>query len=175
MERNIHIQSIGLSAGGIVVYGLGSILSVAMAVVGGMMMLATGLLSWGLRLRLLRQRSGAAPGMLFISREGIEAILPDNSGVTLKWLQIEATRIVFQRPLPFSHSTACNERGISLKSPGGKTICLTEELSGYGELLDILDDLGIPLVSAYSRAIGIQGGHSDWRHRLEYHVRRARN
>jgi hypothetical protein len=149
-----------------------------MAIVGGMMMLVSGLLSWGIRLRLLRLRSSSTPGMLFISREGIEAILPDNSGVSLKWLHIEATRIVFQRAHFFrklTHSPGFHERGISLRAPGGQTICLTEELSGYGELLDILDDLGIPLVSASSRAIGIQGGHSDWRHRLEYHVRRARN
>jgi hypothetical protein len=176
MEKSIHSGSLGVLAGGSLLFAAGWIVVVAPLLLLGIGVLVIDCMSWMIRLHLLRQRRQSTPGMIFISQDGVEAILPDNSGIQLKWGEIEVTRITLQRRIGVLalRTYPLHERGITLKSSRGM-ICLTEQLSGYGELLDILADLGIPVASPSSRLLGIQGGYSDWHHRLEYRARQSRN
>ena len=88
--------------------------------IGGVL-LALGLFSWIFRLGLLRQRAMNIPAMLFVSKEGIEAILPDTRSTTLAWEGLQATSITFFRHVspPYTpvyiatHGASHNRAGIT--------------------------------------------------------------
>ena len=167
--------------GGAVAQAIGWIFMEPAAFAIGGVLLALGLFSWIFRLGLLRQRAMNIPGMLFVSKEGIEAILPDTRSTTLAWEGLQATSITFFRyvspriSLFRSKHMVHRTTGMALRSAGGTTIYVVDDLEGYDELLEILAEMGVHVKSFSSRLLGVHGTHPDLRGHLETDARQWRN
>jgi hypothetical protein len=180
-EQTVHAESIGIAMGGAVAQAIGWMFMEPAAFAIGGILLAMGLFSWIFRLGLLRQRAMNIPGMLFVSKEGIEALLPDTRSTTLAWEGLQATSITFFRHISpritvlTSRHMVHRTTGLALRSASGTTIYVVDDLEGYNELLDILAEMGIQVKSFSSRLLGAHGTHPDWRGHLETDARQWRN
>jgi hypothetical protein len=182
MERTIHIESAVLAIAGLALQLAGWIASEPGILLGGVFLSCCGLFAWVLRLGLLRQRIVNIPGMVFVSQQGVEAILPDTHAVSLSWDGLRARQITLHRRfLPKLRLVTSARRfrhrsnGLALRSAAGITIYVTDELDGYDEFLDILDEMNIRLESFSSHFLGVRGAGGDVRRRIERQTRVWRN
>jgi hypothetical protein len=115
--------------------------------------------------------------MIFVSDDGVGAILPNNSSMFVEWHGLVAHEFCYLRGrLPNNVCIADNAmRGVMLESPAGLRLYLTHDLDGYEELLEIIVELEIPIHVAGSSILNARGGFIDWRRKLERRTWEERN
>ncbi len=165
--KAIRAESLALIVGGLLIVIGGLLVEETIIAVVGLAIVATGLGAWLLRASFILWRRARVPSLLFVSGDGIGAILPDSSAVHLPWGSVLVRTVNYARiatPLG-DRPVGVREEGLLLMERGGRKVYITRELSGFEELIAILKDYGIPIVDG--SFFGDGGASRQWRGGLE--------
>ncbi len=150
IRRLIIFESIGIIGAGLLAGAMGVLGREPIVTDCGIAAVVLGVISWIIRGLRAGFRRRYTPTILLISEEGIGAILPNTSSLHLRWSDIRAREIRMQ-----ADSSAVPTReddliagdqprcSIQLKGYDRQRLYLTEDLDGYNELLEILNELEI--------------------------------
>jgi type IV secretory pathway TrbD component len=168
-HRTIRSESLAVIVGGILVMLGGLLVEEVIVVVIGFAVAMIGVITWLVRASLAMWRRSQTPTLLFISSEGIGAILPDSSSIFLDWQMMRARMYAngwWSAALSDAGAEygAARDCGLVITERKGRRVYVTRELSGYEELIAILVDYRVPIRTSGS---GDERNRTGWRGGLE--------
>lgn len=145
MRRGIITESVCMAATGFIVMLTGFRADLPAAVPAGLMIMVMAAVTLCVRSLRLRYRRSHTPGMIFVAKDGLGAIMPDTSSVLFRWgvLKGREIRLGGGAEEGTSAGDGGKEHAIMLKANGTR-LYLTRDLDGYDRLRDILRDLKVP-------------------------------
>jgi hypothetical protein len=169
IERVMDTESTGVLCAGAAVMLAGMVREESLLLMLGIAIFITGFTTWTIRRYALLRRRGETPRMVFVSDDGISAILPNRSSMRLRWNGLSAHEFCHIRGgLPGkSNASDTAMRGMMLKNAIGQRLYLTHDLDGYEEFLEILVDLDVPVHATSHTFVSSRGSFTDWKRNLE--------
>lgn len=163
VRRGIIVDSTGLAIGGLAAGIVGLVAGMMLLTVVAAVIMLTAAVLWSVRMTVTRYRERRTPTMLFVSVEGVSAIMPDAATVSMVWPEISAHEARFRPGLLVSYDNVYQReegRGLLLEGGAGKRLYLTRDLDGFADLLEVLAELDVPL-SSIERLPGLRVSRPD--------------
>lgn len=160
VHRTIRSESLTMMVVGILMLMSGLLIEDIIIVVTGIGIAALSVALWFVRAMMALWRRSLIPSLLFLSENGIGAILSDTSSLLFPWETLRARSIVYGPAFEYAPPLAqLDEQALVLTEPEGHRIYITHDFSGYDELVAILSDYGVPITG---QSIPRGGTRSPW-------------